>query len=884
MAAVMTNNFETVKRAASIRDYCERHLEPKGSTWICPKCGSGAGPNGTPALKLYEDEGHVYCHACGNNFDVFDLAGIVNGTDDKLEQLSIVADEYCIELEDGNEPLHLGDTISDVGIVHVTETHDKWDVDEYARRKGLDPEYLRHQFSMGDFTMRDGTDVVTFPYLAYRHEGLFRIRWRFGGGNKVWSPKVGIAYRDVRGNGPDYWNNKPKSETRPNDMLPPYGHWLFEGESQQIILVEGESDTQAMWYAGEGKFPTLGIPGANCYKMETDRIVGELLEAGGTIYVHDERDKGDLVGSVYKYRSRFMVFSCKDADPECKDPSDLLAKYGKERFVELMDGLIEGALDYKPRTAVKLDMKLPGYLGSVEEVVYAIGMKEGLVDELLALDGFKFWLKLCFWCDRFPRLMLDVAKELGREDDDTEHRDLAKAIAWHSSHQGDVYGWGRLRYRMLSKEGQPTQTILHDRLARDILDEEHACLIYGAPAVWLGDHWGVGNTHVSRSCRRRLGDVNTKGIVEVEKYLVDLGEHKDESDFDGESYVAFSDGTVLNLRTFKTVKPNPGMFITNVISAPWVPNVAEGEAYQFINTLADGDNDVFDALLEIVGVSMTSSPLTTQMAWLVGRARNPGNTDGTSNTGKSTFEDVLIGLLGRANCSSLSLNDFGKRFHTSGLVGKLANIGDDVSSVTINRDSSATLKTIITGNSLHTEAKFEAPFDYSPTCNLVFSMNEMPRIEGVDSGFARRFAIVPFRHRFEQGKDERHDIKRIMAKPENRAELAFMGCYAVNRMISEGRTTFTPIKGMQQEVYGLFRDSDSVRAWVDDKEVTFEHIDHRLTSDIFQEYRSWAEMGGLSPVGNIEFSRRMGKVFNITTTSSNDRDTMRRGKVFVPRS
>ena len=884
----MRNDFETVKQAVSIRDYCERHLEPKGKTWVCPKCNSGNGPNGTPALKLYEGEGHVYCHACGNNFDVFDLAGIVNGTDDKLEQLRIVADEYGIELEDGNEPLNLGDIISDDGIDHTNETRDKWDLDEYARRKGLNPDYLRQSFNMGNFTMRDGSDVVTFPYPAYRHEGLFRIRWRFGGGEKVWSPKVGVGYRDPEGRGADFWNKRPKGETRPNTLLPPYGHWMFEGEAQQIVLVEGESDTQAMWYAGNGNYPTLGIPGAGNYTREMDGIVDELLEAGGTVYVHDERDKGDLTGSVYKFRPRFKVFSCKDADPECKDPSDLLLKYGKDRFVELMDGLIEGAIDYKPQEEIKLDMRLPGYLVSVEDIVDTINMTEGRVDELLALDGFKFWLRLCFWCDRFPKLMLDVAKELNREDDDPEHRDLAKAVAWHSAHQGDIYGWGRLRYRKLSKEGQPTQTILHDRLARDIIDEEHACLIYGAPAVWLGDHWGVGNSHVSRLCRQRLGDVNNKGIIEVEKYILDMGQHKEETDFDGEPYVAFSDGTVLNLRTFKTVKPNPSMFITNVISAPWVPkDDPNGEARRFISELADYDNDVFTALLEIVGVSMTSSQIATQMAWLIGRARNPGNTDGTANTGKSTFEDVLIGLLGRENCASLSLNDFGKRFHTSGLVGKLANIGDDVSSVTINRDSSSTLKTVITSNSLHAEAKYEAPFDYSPTCNLVFSMNEMPCVEGVDSGFARRFALVPFRHRFEQGKDERHDIRRVMAQPENRAELAYMACCAVNVMIAEGRTTFTPIEGMQQEVYSLFRDSDSVRAWVYDADVTLEYIYRRLTADIYQEYRSWAEQNGLDQsdiANNIAFGRRMCKLFQVTTTSSNDCETGKRGKVFVPRT
>lgn len=52
---------------------------------------------------------------------------------------------------------------------------------------------------------------------------------------------------------------------------------------------------------------------------------------------------------------------------------------------------------------------------------------------------------------------------------------------------------------------------------------------------------------------------------------------------------------------------------------------------------------------------------------------------GDKSNGKSTFLHVVKNMLGDKNIASLDLKELGDRFKTAELFGKLANIGDDIS-------------------------------------------------------------------------------------------------------------------------------------------------------------------------------------------------------------
>ncbi len=655
---------------------------------------------------------------------------------------------------------------------------------------------------------------------------------------------------------------------------------------------EGDLATQLAWYrslnlpvrcvvySGGKSLHAIVAIDASDHETYAKRVraLFSYIERSGLVMDQQNKNCGRLTRLPGPMRDNVLqkLVVAEPFGPATWEEFETLVKVGKDTKDD-EDGKADADVGGSTQRAKS---RLPHYLPDADKVIAQIG--EAGVADMNGMGDFKFYLKLCFWCDRNQQLIINVAKQLGRIKGDEIPADLKKAYNWHAKHQADCFEWGRFRYRRLSEKGYPTQTVLHNRLGRDIIAEEYGCTINGAPAVWLGRRWGVGNDYVRRSCTARLDDINSAAVKETTLYVISQSKPRSTQDFDGRPYVSFSNGKVVDLITMKEVEPRPDMLITNTVAASWDPDAPEGEADSFLRDLADGDEAVFTVLCEIIGASLTAYPVTTQIAFLIGRANNPGTTDGTANTGKSTFEDVVSDLVGESNRSGMCPTDFDKRFDASGLVGKLVVTGDDISDMTLSKNAQSMLKRVATHNTVHAEAKYEAAFDFQPNCNLMFSMNNLPRMAGVDSGFVRRVSIVPFRHMFVPGEDERQDIRRVMAEPGNQARLAFLGAQAAHQMIAERRTRYSSIDGMDEELNNLIIESDNVRAWIDDQGITREFIDHRRTHDIFELFKEWADDLNQQKTSSIEFSRRMCRIFNMRTTNSNDRITKKKGNVFVP--
>lgn len=127
-----------------------------------------------------------------------------------------------------------------------------------------------------------------------------------------------------------------------------YGEWRLPEirERGYAVMVEGESDTQSLWFMG---IPALGVPGASLFKPSQAAQLQDLK-----IYLHQEPDgggetfvrkvcqglkDGNFIGKVYRW-------SCDRLG--VKDPSELYIKHGRDEAARMIKQALQGAEEINP--------------------------------------------------------------------------------------------------------------------------------------------------------------------------------------------------------------------------------------------------------------------------------------------------------------------------------------------------------------------------------------------------------------------------------------------------------------------------------------------------------------------------------------------------------
>ena len=138
---------------------------------------------------------------------------------------------------------------------------------------------------------------------------------------------------------------------------------------------------------------------------------------------------------------------------------------------------------------------------------------------------------------------------------------------------------------------------------------------------------------------------------------------------------------------------------------------------------------------------------------------------GEGANGKSTFMKIIEGVLGKKNCSHVSIHAMqNQRFATSQLDGKSANIYADISNRELN--NLGIFKQIVSGETIPAEKKNKNPFDLNAFAKHFFSANEMPDIKDNSDGIFRRIYVTMWENQFLAGVNRIENLAEIILKEE----------------------------------------------------------------------------------------------------------------------
>lgn len=257
--------------------------------------------NNSFSVDLATGKWHCFAEDEGGNYVSFYAK--LHGIDTK-EAYKKILEEYGVSREEQQEQ---------------AKRDKSYTLAQYAFEKRLPEEWLQKEcFLSTGKDRKDGTLYMKIPYLdengkesTYRKRYAHKdFRWKYGSAGKI-----GL-----------------------------YGEWKLSRirDAGYAAIVEGESDSQSMWYMG---ISTLGVPGASMFKPHMAGMLQDLR-----IYIHQEQDRGGetfmkkmlsglreggFLGEVYRW-------SCGSIKG-CKDPSDVYMKFGKEEAAKKILKLIQGA-------------------------------------------------------------------------------------------------------------------------------------------------------------------------------------------------------------------------------------------------------------------------------------------------------------------------------------------------------------------------------------------------------------------------------------------------------------------------------------------------------------------------------------------------------------
>ena len=183
-------------------------------------------------------------------------------------------------------------------------------LEQYSFEKRLPADFLRDTCRVDTGKDRDGTEYLRMPYF-------------FEDGKEAATRKR-YARKEFR------WMRGSKGK------ICLYGEWRLPEIKKAgcAVLVEGESDTQTLWYLG---FPAIGIAGASMFKPYQTMGLQDLK-----LYIHKEPDTGGE--TFYRkvthaladtgFSGEVYVWSCQSLGK--KDPSDVYLANGRDEAKALI--------------------------------------------------------------------------------------------------------------------------------------------------------------------------------------------------------------------------------------------------------------------------------------------------------------------------------------------------------------------------------------------------------------------------------------------------------------------------------------------------------------------------------------------------------------------
>lgn len=283
---------------------------------------------------------------------------------------------------------------------------------------------------------------------------------------------------------------------------------------------------------------------------------------------------------------------------------------------------------------------------------------------------------------------------------------------------------------------------------------------------------------------------------------------------------------------------DPALGLRHVLKCVYEPAAQAPEFERFV-ARALPDEAVRARVQEYVGYTLMADARFQRAQFWLGDGAN----------GKGLLASIVRALHYR--WASVALDELAG-FERGAVMGASLIFADEVPRGKIHEQ---TIKKLVSGDPVSINRKFLPVVSVEVTGKWIACGNHLPAVSDHSTGFWRRWDIIPFGATVPESERDPELGKRILDN-----ELAGVLNWALNgllRLLARGR--FSPVlpEAMRRALIEAKVETNSVLAWVDDCDITFESSCRTLKSEVFRHYREWCAENALQTLGSVQFWKRL---------------------------
>ena len=319
------------------------------------------------------------------------------------------------------------------------------------------------------------------------------------------------------------------------------------------------------------------------------------------------------------------------------------------------------------------------------------------------------------------------------------------------------------------------------------------------------------------------------------------------SEFDKNPMLFNVKNGTLDLTTYTLRPHNPDDLMTKVANVTYEPSAICDRWIQHIREVTEGDDKLAEYMQKSFGSCLTGENPYECFFLLYGP---------TTRNGKSTTMETIMAMMGDYGTTSTpetiaqkqNYNGGGPSENIARLAGaRIVNIPEPDKKLVL---SSAMVKTLTGNDTITARYLHENSFEFRPTFKFFINTNHLPRIPDLTVFRSGRVKVIPFKHHFDAGSQDKN-LKATLMQPHNQSGILNWHIEGLKLQRSQG---FAEPQAVIEATAEYHHDSDKIALFLEDCMKPSPGNNTKM-DDAYNVFQSWCSSYGIRAEGLPQFRK-----------------------------